>query len=111
VNFDVAAEVTAVDEALARRGTRKRAEGAKEYLKSDLDFHGVDAKGIRATVREVYSRRPEMEHDDVVALVRALWDVPVFEMRAVGVGLLERRPDLLGPDDLGLVEELLRRSA
>jgi 3-methyladenine DNA glycosylase AlkD len=28
----------------------------------------------------------------------------------VGVGLLERRPDLLGPDDLVAIERLLRRS-
>jgi 3-methyladenine DNA glycosylase AlkD len=43
-------------------------------------------------------------------LVRGLWQVPNFELRAVAVALLERRPDLLSADDLELAEELLRRS-
>ena len=34
----------------------------------------------------------------------------MFELKALGVALLERRPGLLGADDLGLIEELLRRS-
>jgi len=42
--------------------------------------------------------------------VRALWEEPVFELKALGVALLERRPGLLAADDLGLIEELLRRS-
>jgi 3-methyladenine DNA glycosylase AlkD len=107
---DVASEVAAVDAALAARGTRKRADGAKAYLKSDLDFYGVDAKGIRATVREVYGRHPGLDRDGLISLVRALWTVPVFEMRAVAVGLCEYAPDLLGPEDLELIEELLRQS-
>jgi 3-methyladenine DNA glycosylase AlkD len=110
MNLDVVGEIATIDAALAERGTATRAEGAKAYLKSDLEFYGVDAKGIRATVREVFERNPEIDHNGVVALVRALWEFRSFEMRAVGVGLFERRPDLLGVDDLSLVEELLRRS-
>jgi len=108
--LDVAREVATIDAALAERGAAKRAEGAKAYLKSDLEFHGVDAKGIRATAREVFDRNPDIGHDGVVSLVRALWRRPNFEMRAVGVGLMERRPELLSADDFGLVEELLRQS-
>jgi len=106
----VAAEVTAVDADLGRRGTEGRAAGARAYLKSDLDFHGVDAKGIRAAARDCLRRHPAIDHDDLVALVRAMWEVEVFELRAVGVGLLERRGDLLDAGDLDLIEELLRRS-
>jgi len=108
--LDVVREVAAIDAALVERGTATRAEGAKAYLKSDLEFHGVDAKGIRATVREVYARNPDLNHDGLVDLIRGLWEVRVFEMRAVAVGLCERRPDLIGPDDLVWIEELLRGS-
>jgi 3-methyladenine DNA glycosylase AlkD len=108
--IDANAEVAAVELALRRRGNAERAEGAKAYLKIDLRFLGVDAAGIRATAREVCERNSDMGHDDIVAVVRALWDIPCFDMRAVGVGLLERRPDLLGPADLDLLEGLLRRS-
>jgi 3-methyladenine DNA glycosylase AlkD len=110
VSLDPAGELDAIAAALAERGTEQRASGAKAYLKSDLDFFGVDARGIRAVARELLARHPEIDHDDLVALVRALWRAPVFEMRAVAVALLERRGDLLGEGDLGLVEELLRRS-
>jgi 3-methyladenine DNA glycosylase AlkD len=109
--FDVAAEVAVLEAALAARGTPERAEGAKAYLKSELEFFGVDAKGIRATASEAFERHPEIGHADLVRVVRALWQHPSFDARAVAVGLLERRPDLLQPDDLDLVEELLRRSA
>jgi len=108
--IDVAAEVAAVETALAARGTPDRAEGAKAYLKSELEFFGVDAKGIRTTAREVCERHPGLGHDDLVRLVRELWRRGCFDTRAVAIGLLERRPDLLGDDDLELVEELLRQS-
>ncbi len=108
--IDVDAELVAVERFLEDRGNAVRAEGAKAYLKSELHFIGVDAKGIRAAAREVFERNPGADHDGSLALVRALWDAPCFEMKAVGVGLMERRPDLLSPNDLGLVEELLRRS-
>ncbi len=109
-SFDPAGELQAARAALAARGSPERAAGAKAYLKSGLEFLGVDAAGLRATAREIVDRRPELDHDQLTALVRALWEEPVFELRALGVALLERRPGLLGADDLGLIEELLRRS-
>jgi 3-methyladenine DNA glycosylase AlkD len=108
--LDLAREVATIEAALADRGTVERAEGAKAYLKSDLEFFGVDAKGIRTTAREVFDRHPNLGHDDLVRLVRALWQRPTFDDRGVAAGLLERRRDLLGADDLELVEELLRQS-
>ncbi|PWB71546.1 MAG: DNA alkylation repair protein [Holophagae bacterium] len=96
--------------ALAARGSPDRAAGAKAYLKSELEFLGVDAGGLRATAREIVDRHRELDHDQLTALVRALWEEPVFELKALGVALLELRPGLLGADDLGLIEELVRRS-
>jgi 3-methyladenine DNA glycosylase AlkD len=108
--FDPAGELRAARAALAARGSPERAAGAKAYLKSELEFLGVDAGGLRATAREILERHPGIEHDQLTALVRALWEEPVFELKALGVALLERRPGLLGADDLGLIEELLRSS-
>jgi 3-methyladenine DNA glycosylase AlkD len=102
--------VEAARAALAARGSSERAAGAKAYLKSELDFLGVDAGGLRLTAREILDGHPKIDHDRLVALVRALWQEPVFELKALGVALLERRPDLLSADDLGLFEELLRSS-
>jgi 3-methyladenine DNA glycosylase AlkD len=42
--------------------------------------------------------------------VRALWKTGVYELRAVGVGILEQRRALLEAADLGILEGLLRES-
>ena len=91
-------------------GDEERAVGAKAYLKSDLEFIGVAAKPLRTVAREFLERYPGINHSELTDLVRALWEQPVFEMRAVAVALLERRIRSLETADLNLVEELLRRS-
>jgi len=91
-------------------GEKARAIGAKAYLKSDLEFIGVSAKPLRVVAREFLERHPGIDHPQLTELVRSLWQQPVFEIRAVAVALLERRIRSLGKADLGLVEELLRRS-
>src|SRR5262249_34746747 len=44
-------EVAAIVAILRPLGTRKRAEGSKSYLKSDLDFFGVTTQDLRAGLR------------------------------------------------------------
>ena len=91
-------------------GDEERAIGAKAYLKSDLEFIGVAAKPLRAVARAFLADHPEVDRDALLELVQALWEQPVFDIRAVAVALLERRTNDLVIDDLELVEHLLRRS-
>ena len=91
-------------------GDSERAVGAKAYLKSDLEFIGVAAKPLRAVARAFLADHPEIDHDALLALVRALWLRPVHDLKAVAVALLERRTGDLVIGDLDLVEDLLRRS-
>ncbi len=91
-------------------GSEERAREAKAYLKSDLQFIGVAAKPLRGVAAGFLERHPEITAESLVELVRRLWERPVFEMRAVAIALLERRVALLDLDNLGLVEDLLRRS-
>jgi 3-methyladenine DNA glycosylase AlkD len=51
-----------------------------------------------------------MSHDDLLALVAALWERPVHERRMAAVVLLEVHPRLLSPADLPFIERLLRES-
>ena len=95
---------------LQRLGTPERAAGEKAYLKSDLDFAGVPVPAIRAMVTDWCRDRPELGHDELAALVRALWASPLYECRQSAVILLERTGRLLGPADLTLLEDLLRAS-
>lgn len=43
---------------LARAGTRKRAAGARAYMKSAMPFHGVDTETLRAICRAVFAAHP-----------------------------------------------------
>lgn len=91
-------------------GDGPRAAGAKAYLKSDLEFIGVAAKPLRAVAHAFLTDYPAIDRRQLIDLVRALWQRPVFELKAAGVALLELRAGYLIIDDLELVEELLRRS-
>jgi len=104
------AEVRAIEETLRPLGTPERAEGAKAYLKSDLDFLGVATDPLRAAARDWLREHPETDHDPLVGLVEALWARPVHELRSFGIELLQARRALLRSEDLDLLEDLLRRS-
>ncbi len=51
-----------------------------------------------------------LSHDDLVAVVEALWAEPVHTRRVAAVELLARHADRLGYDDAALLERLLRQS-
>jgi 3-methyladenine DNA glycosylase AlkD len=95
-----------IEARLRAAGTPERAEGSKRYLKSSLTFLGATVGQMRGEVRSVELAG----HDELVALVEALWAEPVFERRLCAALLLEARVDLLRPADLPLIERLVRDS-
>ena len=95
---------------LRRLGSPERAASGQNYLKSDLEFAGVTVPDLRSTAATWTRERGGLDHDQLTALVLALWDRPLFECRAMAVILLERNARLLGPADTDLVEYLLRNS-
>lgn len=95
---------------LRKLGTRKRAEGEKRYLKSDLDFLGATTPDIRKLVRAWLKEHDNLSRTDLVRLVKALWRRPVHELRRVAMLLLDERWSLLESSDIELLEWLLRRS-
>jgi 3-methyladenine DNA glycosylase AlkD len=90
-------------------GSEERAVNEKAYLKSDLDFLGAGFFEVGRRIRELTKANP-MSHDEAVALAEALWSRPIFERRAAAVEVLARREKVLGPDDLPLLERLVRES-
>src|SRR6201988_424461 len=91
-------------------GTVRRARGAKAYLKSELDFIGVDPPTLRRAVKQLLASQPEREPRELLALARALWTRPVFELRAAAAELLAARAALLTARDLPFLGQLLRRA-
>jgi 3-methyladenine DNA glycosylase AlkD len=102
----------AATQRLRALGTAERAVGEKAYLKSSLEHWGVDARGVRATARELLGDFPEIQQREaLLAVVADLWSRPVHDLRALAVALLERRVGDLEPADLDLLERMIRQSA
>jgi 3-methyladenine DNA glycosylase AlkD len=87
-----------------------RAEGTKAYLKSDLSFFGATVWEIRSVLREFSAKHPDPTHDQLVDVAARLWAKPNHELRMAAVMLLDSRTDLLGPRDLGFIEQHIRDS-
>jgi 3-methyladenine DNA glycosylase AlkD len=99
-----------VESELRARADPVRGADACRYLKIDLECLGCDAATIRSVVVGALRPEPDLDRRRLVALVRALWVRPVWDVRAAAMVLLERRADLLAPADLTLLERLIRNS-
>jgi 3-methyladenine DNA glycosylase AlkD len=99
-----------ITEELRAVATPERAVQEKAYLKSDLEFLGASFWETQRIVKAFALGVAPLDHDQLVALVDALWAEPVHERRAAAVVLLELHPKLLSPADLPLLERLLRES-
>ncbi|HEX8792335.1 MAG TPA: DNA alkylation repair protein [Polyangiaceae bacterium] len=99
------------DARFAALGTAEGAAGAKAYMKSELRFHGVDAKTLRTEAVAFCKAHPQMDRAALVANVDALFATDAFDLRSAAVGLLERKWKLLEPTDGPWLGELARSAA
>jgi 3-methyladenine DNA glycosylase AlkD len=109
VALDVPAAVAELEAGFRAVATPERAAREKRYLKSDLTFIGATVWQTRDVVKP-FAKSRSFEHDDLVALVEALWAAPIFERRMAATMLMELHPKVLGSADLPLVERLIRES-
>jgi 3-methyladenine DNA glycosylase AlkD len=107
---DLRGLAAAIDAELRAHATPGRAEHERAYLKSPLEHHGTSVPAIRAVAKDVVRRHPALTHEDLVGLADTLWGMSVHECRAIAVELLRLHDDRLGPQDLPLLERLLRES-
>jgi len=107
--MDIEQTADDIDQQLRALGTPERAEREAAYLKSTLAHYGATVPAVRRVTKDAAAKL-DLDHDDLVALVEALWSRPVHECRAAAVDLLELHVGALGPADIGLLERLLRES-
>ncbi len=110
MGFDPADVAEQLEADLRELGTAERADREQRYLKSDLEHLGATVWQIRREVRSFADGNPTLSHADLVRLVQQLWAKPVHERRMAAVLLLEAYPELVGPDDLPLLERLVREA-
>lgn len=108
--FDPEAAAQAIAESLRTLGTAERAVQEKRYLRSDLDFLGVTVPDTRRVVIRALRGYPGLGRDEAVAWARALWREPVHERRTAAVEVLRLSVKQLGPDNLDVVETLIREA-
>jgi 3-methyladenine DNA glycosylase AlkD len=105
-----AAEAAAICSALCTGVSPERAAGSKAYLKLDLEFTGATVPQARTAVTAWRKAPPPPDRGRLLAVVTDLWSRPVFECRMAALLMLVDCRALLRPDDLALVERLLRDS-
>jgi len=110
MEVDVAGLAHSIDVELREAGSAARAERERAYLKSELLHYGTPVPAIRATVKATHRRHPALTHDELIALVQALWAEPVHERRVACVELLVAYGDRLLSSDIVLVERCVRES-
>ncbi len=98
-----------IEAELNKVGSPERATAEKRYLKSDLTFLGASLAQIR-TVAKSIEKEEQLERGDLIVLVRELWSRPIFECRKAAVIHLELHASELGPQDLPVIETLIRES-
>jgi 3-methyladenine DNA glycosylase AlkD len=108
--IDVAASAAAIETRCREAGSADRAVSERAYLKSDLEHHGASVWEIRRVTKDFATTHGDLTHDELVGVVSELWAKPVHERRMAAVMLLEFGARLLGPDDLDLIELMIRGS-
>ena len=107
---DLTRAARALMDRLAGIGSTERGEQERAYLHSDMTFLGVTVPETRRAVKGTLAALPGLDGAGAVALAGILWAEPVFEGRRCAAEVLTLRSALLGPEDLGAVERLLRDS-
>ncbi len=102
-----------IEQELRERGTPQRAAQERAYLKSLMTHLGVSVPATRAVVKAFVRAHPELSAAQVRQLAQRLWDFPVdspiYERRSAAVMLLIADRARAAPEDLSLVEVLLRQ--
>jgi 3-methyladenine DNA glycosylase AlkD len=90
-------------------GSPARAVSEKAYMKSELQFHGVSAPQLRALC-VTFCKENELDAASLRAIVDALFATDWFDLRSMGIALLERKRALLVARDAPWLIGLVRAS-
>ena len=108
--MDPARIVTDLDTRFSMQGTEERAIYMKKYLKSALEFRGIDTAGIRSECDSFATANPDLTRAELISLLDNCWRKPVYELRTFGLGLVSRYERKLVASHMVMFEEMLRKS-
>ncbi|MFH0883705.1 MAG: DNA alkylation repair protein, partial [bacterium] len=93
---------------LARRGDPVRAKGAQAYMKSEMPFRGVDARGQREIHRACLKQHPVRSIDELRNATLDLWDRAEYrEERYAAQEILKKYSKFLDISDRTLLRHII----
>ena len=99
--------MTALVAALAARRDPEKAVAMAAYMKDQFPFFGVPSPERRVAQREALGDWRTPDADELAAFARACWAGDERELQYAACDTLIRHVRRLGPDALGLCEELI----
>jgi 3-methyladenine DNA glycosylase AlkD len=105
---DIAVVVGELDARLQAEADPDRATAEQAYLKSDLTHLGVGVPATRRAVKATLGGHGPVGHDDLIAVVDALWVDALHERRLAAVEVLTVSTAPLSIADAAWLEDLLR---
>lgn len=106
-SLDVAAERNAVITQLKTLGDPRRAASEKAYLKSSLNFHGVNVPTTHKLAKDIARRHRTTSIAEVAALAEALWHSDWHEERSIAIFLLQEMSKKLTLAQMPLIERMI----
>jgi 3-methyladenine DNA glycosylase AlkD len=100
-------DLAKVGHQFALDGTAERAANQKAYLKSELDFFGISVPTVRAALKREMKANPITERAELLKKSLECFEWSHFEMQLFGVLLLDKHSNLLEPQDLNFIADLV----
>ncbi len=88
-------------------GTVSSAKAQQAYMKTTLQFHGVDSATIR-TAGADFTKAHELTRADLRAVAEHLFSLDWFDLRSAAIVVLDRKRKVLAADDLPWLVDLVR---
>ena len=95
---------------LKENSNKKRAIKGKAYLYSDLKHYGVSVGKRKEFIKAYKKEIQALDKKETLNLVNALWSDEYFEVRAMGLTVLNLHVQDITKKDMSVVEKMMRES-
>lgn len=92
---------------LKSKGTKERAEGQKNYLKSPYKFYGIIGKEQDASVKEYYLLNKEISNEKLIPILQELWNSKWHTEKSFAVSLATYYTKQFGEKELLIFKKWL----
>lgn len=111
VSLDTLGAAAYIRSALVEMANPEKAAGMQSYMKTDMPFYGVQKPGRVGVMRHLVKEYAPGSHDEYVALVSVLWELPHREEKYLAQGVATAFPEFMTPASLSLYERFIAEGA